>query len=95
MASEKKAKVAKGAKPKDRRPSRVHRTGYGMIRRHRAKKGAGNRREAQHTVTGMLEQMPNKLWPPTVYPPPEGVTRGAFGRDAVKAFMATLPQTTS
>jgi hypothetical protein len=54
MASEKKVKVAKGAKPKDRRPSRLRKTAYGMVLRHRAGKGKGARRQAQHRAAPQL-----------------------------------------
>ena len=46
--SKKQQKAAKGAKPKDRRPRRMSKATYGLVKHTRSRKGGGNRRQALH-----------------------------------------------
>ena len=47
-------KASKGAKPKDRRPVRLRKATYGMVKRARSNKGPGNRRQAQKRGAKLL-----------------------------------------
>ena len=47
-------KASKGAKPKDRRPVRLRKVTYGMVKRTRSRKGPGNRRQSQKRTARLL-----------------------------------------